>query len=89
MYPDLALQIRDKALELNYEKCGIIKVTDMLEYGDKVREHIERLPELKPLLERFYSYANLQNNYPWAKAVVVCVRGLEIPYTKALAGLDR
>jgi epoxyqueuosine reductase len=76
MYSDLAVQIRNKALELNYEKCGIIKVTDMLEYGDKVRQRIERIPELKPLLERFYSYANLQNNYPWAKAVVVCVRGL-------------
>ncbi|MDQ1281274.1 MAG: hypothetical protein QG670_2539 [Thermoproteota archaeon] len=74
MYSDLAVQIRNKAIDLHYKKCGIIKISDMLEYADKLRERIERIPETKPYTERFYSFSNLQSNYAWAKSIVVCVR---------------
>lgn len=88
MYPDLAVQIKDKALELNYEKCGLIRISDMQDYADKLRQRIKRIPEVKPYMEGFYSFANLQNNYPWAKSIVVCVRRIgEYRIPKHLQGL--
>lgn len=71
---DLELRIRNKAIELGYESCGIIKTSDMKGYREKLTERIEKFPEIKSHMEGFYSFANLEESYPWAKSVVVCVR---------------
>lgn len=70
----LAEQIKDAALNMGYEKCGIIKISDMLDYEEKLNERIERIPEVKPYYEGFYRFAHLQDTYPWAKSIVVCIR---------------
>jgi epoxyqueuosine reductase len=70
----LAEQIKNAALDMGYEKCGIIKISDMSGYEEKLNERIERIPEVKPHYEKFYHFAHLQDTYPWAKSIVICVR---------------
>lgn len=70
----LAEQIKSEALSMGYEKCGIIKISDMSGYEEKLNERIERIPEVKPYYEGFYRFAHLQDTYPWAKSIVICVR---------------
>lgn len=59
---------------MGYEKCGIIKISDMFGYEEKLNERIELFPEVKPYYEGFYRFAHLQDKYPWAKSIVICVR---------------
>lgn len=58
---------------MGYEKCGIIKISDMSGYEEKLDERVERIPETKPFYERFYHFAHLQDLYPWAKSIVIGV----------------
>jgi epoxyqueuosine reductase len=67
-------KIKNKAIELGYESCGIIQVNEMKDYSQKLTERINKFPEIKPYTEEFYSFANLENDYPWAKSVIVCTR---------------
>lgn len=69
----LALQIKSTALNMGYEKCGIIKIAAMSSYEEKLNERVERIPETKPFYERFYRFAHLQDTYPWAKSIVICI----------------
>jgi len=70
----LTEQIKSAALNMGYEKCGIIKISDMLGYEEKLNERIQRIPEIKPYYEEFYSFAHLEDTYPWAKSIVICAR---------------
>lgn len=70
----LSEQIKSTALEMGYEKCGIIKISDMSGYEEKLNERIDRIPEVRPYYKDFYGFAHLQDTYPWAKSVVICVR---------------
>lgn len=70
----LAEQIKSAALDLGYEKCGIIKISDMSGYGERLNERIELVPEVKSYYEGFYRFAHIQDTYPWAKSIVICVR---------------
>lgn len=70
----LALQIKNTALAMGYEKCGIIKVSEMYDYEEKINERIDKVPETKPFYGRYYHFAHVQETYPWAKSIVVCVR---------------
>lgn len=58
-------QIKSVALNMDYEKCGIIKISDMFDYEEKLNERIERIPEVKPYYQGFYRFAHLQDTYPW------------------------
>jgi len=69
----LASQIKKTALNMGYEKCGIIKISDMSGYEEKLNERVGRIPETKPFYERFYRFAHLRDLYPWAKSIVICV----------------
>lgn len=63
-----------KAIDLGYDKCGIINVGKMKGYAEKLSERIERFPEIKIHSEDLYAFANLQIDYPWAKSVIICAR---------------
>lgn len=69
---DIALQIVEKAKELGYDKCGIIPVSQMSGYGEKLEQRIQRFPETEKNLSKFRSFSKPQEKFPWAKAVVVC-----------------
>lgn len=63
-----------KAIELGYDKCGIVSVEKMKGYAEKLSQRIERFPEVKAHSEKFYAFANLQDRFPWAKSVIICAR---------------
>ena len=67
-----SLDIVNKAIELGYDKCGIIPVEMMHGYEEKLEERIEHFPQTKEKYEAFRSFAHLKDNYHWAKSVVIC-----------------
>ncbi|MDR1701647.1 MAG: epoxyqueuosine reductase [Sporomusaceae bacterium] len=71
---NLTFLIREKALELGYESCGIIKVGAMAGLAARLEENAKLFPELKPFYTKVLApYAEPQKAHPWAKSVVVCV----------------
>jgi epoxyqueuosine reductase len=69
---DSALNIVEKAKELGYDTCGILPVSQMSGYAEKLEERIQRFPETKEKYSRFRAFATPQKTYPWAKAVIIC-----------------
>jgi len=65
--------IVNKALELGYENCGIIRIDDMSDFAEKLRERIEKAPGNDEFYGRYFRFANLRDERPWAKSIVVCV----------------
>ena len=64
--------IEAKALDLGYEKCGIIPVSELAEYDRRMEERLDKVPGSAD----FYNQLNLTkkgDRYPWAKSVVVAV----------------
>ena len=72
--PNLAERIRAAALRLNYEKCGLIKLAEMDEYADKIRQRLDRFPDGRPVLEPVAQAADPRQRFPWAKSVLICAR---------------
>lgn len=70
----LAEQIKRAALEMGYEKCGIIKISDIDGYKEKLEERIERIPESKGFYQSQYRFLQAEDIHPWAKSIVICVR---------------
>jgi epoxyqueuosine reductase len=66
--------IRNAALEIGYEACGIIKVSAMSGFEQKLNERIERIPEANPFYQNQRRLAHPEAAYPWAKSIIVCVR---------------
>ena len=74
MSENLANDIRNKALELGYDDCGIISTASMKGYAEKLSARIERFPDCEPKMKYFYNFASPEQKFPWAKSVVICVR---------------
>ncbi|NSB13687.1 epoxyqueuosine reductase [Clostridium beijerinckii] len=70
----LADKIKSAALNFGYEKCGIIKISDIDGYKERLDERVERVPESKGFYQGQYRFTQLQETYPWAKSIVICVR---------------
>jgi epoxyqueuosine reductase len=70
---DLTVKIRDKALELGFESCGIIGLDELRGYEEMLDQRIEACPKSKPMLGSTKRYARPETTYPWAKAVVICI----------------
>lgn len=75
---EIAKLICQKALELGYEKCGIISVGRMGGYGEKLAERIRKIPESEGFYKGQQRLAQFQEKFPWAKSIVV----LTVPYSK-------
>ena len=69
----LAESIKEKAIQLGFEGCGIIPIDEMREYEEKLNQRIEACPASKPMLEPLRKYAKLYETYDWSKSVIVCV----------------
>lgn len=66
-----AADIVNKALELGFDKCGIIPVEMMRGYEDRLDERIRHFPQTKEKYNSLRSFSHLQTEYPWAKAIVI------------------
>jgi epoxyqueuosine reductase len=69
--------ISSKAIEIGYEKCGIIKVESVADYQEKVNERISRIPFGEVKYKMLEGYAYPGEKYPWAKSIIVLV----VPYS--------
>jgi len=69
---NLAGKIRNKALELGFVSCGIIKIDAVEDYADRLKERINLFPESKPIIENLFRFAHPQKTYDWAKSIIVC-----------------
>ena len=70
---ELAEKIRNRALELGFDGCGIVKLDALREFESMLDERIEACPDSKPMLEVIRKYAAPEKTYEWAKSVVVCI----------------
>jgi epoxyqueuosine reductase len=64
-------RIIQKAAELGIDKCGIIQPDAMLDYADRLRERMERIPDGEAVYGGFLRFADVRETYPWAKSIVV------------------
>jgi len=75
-------RIKTRAIELGYEKCGIIKTSEMADYSDKVKERSSRVFAGAFQFGNLLSFAKPQKKYPWAKSIIVLVNnyaGYNVP----------
>ena len=66
-----AAEIVEKAIELGYDKCGMIPVEMMRGYEAKLEERMEHFPETRRKYEGFRKFAYPEKEFPWAKAIVI------------------
>jgi epoxyqueuosine reductase len=66
-------RIREKALELGYEDCGIIKVGALAGYREKLEERISRVPMGENIYGSFRNFADPSAANPEIKSIVVAI----------------
>ena len=66
-------KIREKALQLGYEDCGIIKVGALAGYREKLEERISRIPMGETIYGRFRGYANPSADNPEIRSIIVAI----------------
>lgn len=66
-------KIREMALNLSYEDCGIIKAGVLAEYSEKLNSRIEKVPKNRMFYENFKKYADPAADIPEIKSIVVAV----------------
>jgi len=67
-------EIRQKALDLNYEECGIIGIQEVDDYLEKLNQRMDIFPETKKALENHKRFIHLTDKFPWAKSIIICIR---------------
>ena len=65
-------EIHDKALELGYSACGIIKTEAMRDYGAMLDKRVKRFPATQPYNSYFTKFSRPDEEEPWAKSIIVC-----------------
>jgi epoxyqueuosine reductase len=65
-----AEEIVEKALAYGFEKCGIIRLSDLDGYEQAVEERSRKFPYRD---RRKRTLEEIEDLYPWAQSVVVCV----------------
>ena len=58
-----AAEIAEKAIELGYDKCGMIPVEMMRGYEAKLEERMEHFPETRRKYEGFRKFAYPERNF--------------------------
>ncbi|HOV15233.1 MAG TPA: 4Fe-4S double cluster binding domain-containing protein [Spirochaetota bacterium] len=66
-------EIRDKALEIGFDGCGIIKIDEIKEYFDTLNKNSIEYPELKLFYDNLGKLAFPEKTHQWAKSIIVCV----------------
>jgi epoxyqueuosine reductase len=68
---ELADKIKDRAVQMGYEKCAIIKIEDVADYADKLKERMSRIFMGQIQFSRFKGFADPKKQFPWAKSIIV------------------
>ncbi|WP_349668859.1 4Fe-4S double cluster binding domain-containing protein [Lacrimispora sp.] len=70
----IAKLIQQKALDLGYEKCGIIPIEMMTGYEEKFNERTQKVPQSQPFYQNQQRLIRFQEDFEWAKSIVVLVK---------------
>jgi epoxyqueuosine reductase len=73
---ELAVRIREAALQCGFSACGIVKMDDMRGYADAIAGRIAHFPESRPMYAKFIDFATPELSVPWAKSIIVCAQWL-------------
>lgn len=71
---DLPAAIKRKALELGYDRRGIITIQDMDGYAAQLAERIEEYPDARPSLDRLGRFAKVKTGHSWVEPIIVLTR---------------
>jgi len=66
-------RIREKALELGYEDCGIVRAGALAGYREKLEERISRIPMGEMIYGRFRGYEDPSAANPAIRSIVVAI----------------
>ena len=84
----LAQAIYETALSCGFDNCGIIPISALDGYKQRLQEREEAVPQSRPFYQNIEHLAAVRELYPWAKSVVVCITWLgAYRYPLSLQGL--
>jgi epoxyqueuosine reductase len=66
-------KVREEALKLGYEDCGIVRVGALAGYREKLEERISRIPTGEKIYGRYRSYADPSADNPKIKSIIVAI----------------
>lgn len=66
-------KIQQKAFELGIHKCGIIRPEAMIDYADRLRKRMGRIPNGENIYGKFLNFANVKERITWVKSIIVLV----------------
>lgn len=67
----LEQKILEKALALGYEDCGIVPLEKLSEYGQKMHERVQKVPQSEKFYQRQRRLIDPQESFPWAQSVII------------------
>ncbi|MDO4536396.1 MAG: epoxyqueuosine reductase, partial [Clostridium perfringens] len=68
----LSQEIYNVALQCGFDNCGIIPLSDLDGYKERLDERRNKVPQSKDFYERMKGFTKIQEHYPWAKAIIIC-----------------
>ncbi len=66
-----AFKIQSMALELGYEKCGIIPIDRLNGFNDAFEKRLETVPQSQKFYQSQKRLTEISDNFPWAKSLVI------------------
>lgn len=64
-------EIHAAALACGFDNCGIVPLSDLAGYGERLAERMEKVPMSSMMYNAFKGFAHPQDAFPWGKAAVV------------------
>ena len=69
----LARRIHDMALECGFDRCGMVPVSALDGYADRLAERMARVPQSAPFYENAVTaFLRVREDHPWARSIIVC-----------------
>lgn len=83
----LEQNIYEMALECGFENCGIIPISDLDGYKERLNERKKKILESEQFYENIDYLTKVKELYPWGKAIIICTTWLgKYKYPKSLQG---
>jgi len=70
---DRAQEIKEKALELGFSKCGIINVDAVKGFKERLDARTSQFPQSALMYYQFAYFSDVKSKMPWCESLVVCV----------------